>query len=115
MKPETMLPERLRELRSGIKMTQVQIATALGESVMNYNKWENGTEPALSTIIKIAKFHGVTTDYLLGVSDDKSNRLDHAILIDPSLHMKLWLAAADMGMKPSILAERIIKIFLYKR
>lgn len=29
--------------------------------------------------------------------------------------MKLWLAAADMGMKTSILAERIIKIFLYKR
>ena len=38
MKPETMLPERLRELRSGIKMTQAQIATALGESVTNYNK-----------------------------------------------------------------------------
>ena len=115
MKPETMLPERLRELRSGIKMTQAQIATALGENVTNYNKWENGTEPALSTIIKIAKFYRVTTDYLLGVSDDKNNRLDHAILIDPSLHMKLWLAAADMGMKASILAERIIKIFLYKR
>lgn len=81
MKVETMLPERLRELRGCIKMTQAQIATALGESVTNYSKWENGTEPALSTIIKIAKFHGVTTDYLLGVSDDKKIGLTMQFLL----------------------------------
>ncbi len=114
MKPETMLPERLRELRSGIKMTQAQIATALGESVTNYNKWENGTEPALSTIIKIAKFHGVTTDYLLGYN--KPQNPDECIVrITADVREDAKRLAGQTGISVDELVNRLLRIALSGR
>lgn len=61
--------DRLRELRG--KRTQKEIAQALGAKQSNYQSWENGREPSYDMLRKIAAFHGVTVDYLLGASDRK--------------------------------------------
>ena len=58
---------RLKELRKEKKLTQAKVAEALGITQQSYARWENGkVTPTSEKLAQIAKFYGVTTDYLLG-------------------------------------------------
>ena len=62
--------ERLKELRLEKGLSQIQLAqeTGLGKSAIGL--WELGQRiPNALAIITLAKYFGVTTDYLLGVTD----------------------------------------------
>jgi transcriptional regulator with XRE-family HTH domain len=62
-----ILPQQLKELRARKKITQEELAQKIGSSRANVSSWEIGrAEPDNDTLIKIAEFFGVTTDYLLG-------------------------------------------------
>ncbi len=62
--------KRLKELRKDKKLTQVQLAKAVGQSPSAISCWEKGTRiPNAKAIITLARFFEVTTDYLLGESD----------------------------------------------
>lgn len=62
--------EKLKELRKEQKLLQKQVATDLGVTQVCIAKWETGNrEPSLDMLIKISKYFGVTTDYLLGLED----------------------------------------------
>lgn len=62
--------KRLKEIRIENGFTQQKIAEELGIKQQSYARYELGSgEPSLLTLIKIAKIFGVTTDYLLGISD----------------------------------------------
>ena len=62
--------ERLKELRLEKGLTQDKLAEATGLSQAALANWENGKRsPSALAIITLAKFFGVTTDYLLGVTD----------------------------------------------
>ena len=64
--------EILRELRTDKKLTQPQLAEAIGVSKSMISMWETGiNEPTASNIMKLSKFFDVTTDYLLGLSLNK--------------------------------------------
>lgn len=66
-----MFSKRLKYLRNQKKVTQQQIADYLGISRQGYAKYENSqSEPDHRTIRKLASFFDVTTDYLLGLSED---------------------------------------------
>ena len=66
-----MLSKRLRQLRIFSEKTQKQIADFLGITRQGYGSYENGiTEPDIDTIQKLANYFNVTTDYLLGRSDE---------------------------------------------
>jgi len=71
---------RLLELRNEKGLTQRQLAKVLNISQGTYNNWENGnTEPSIEQIIKLADYFDVTTDLLLGRTDDKTiERRDNA-------------------------------------
>lgn len=61
---------RLRDLRDDHDMVQKQVAAVLGTSQKQYSRWETGTiEIPAHHLIALARFYGVTTDYLLGLSD----------------------------------------------
>ncbi|HFU3701636.1 helix-turn-helix domain-containing protein [Streptococcus agalactiae] len=64
--------ERLKTLRKQARLTQAQVAEKLNISQQGYGDWERGVKkPTQENLIKIAKFYGVTTDYLLeGQKDD---------------------------------------------
>lgn len=52
-------------------MTQQNLANLLNIKQQSYIRYEYGTgEPSLDTLIKMAKIFEVTTDYLLGISDE---------------------------------------------
>lgn len=62
--------ERLRELRQKRGLGQIQLAKELdvGKSVISL--WELGKcEPTLSKLIAMARFFGVSIDYLAGLED----------------------------------------------
>ena len=62
--------KRLKELRTQQDLSQHDIAEKLHIKQQSYSRYELATgEPSLATLREIAIFFGVTTDYLLGLSD----------------------------------------------
>lgn len=67
-----MFAETLKQLRKDRNLTQIQLAEYFGYSHVAVVKWENGTrEPDFATLIKLADYFEVTTDYLLGREKEK--------------------------------------------
>ena len=63
----------LKQLRKGRGITQGALGAQVGLSKAVVSKYENGIgEPSLDTLIRIASYFGVTTDYLLGVDRGKT-------------------------------------------
>ncbi len=63
---------RIRNLREDSDLTQSQIAEYLGTSQTMYARYERGAnEMPVRHLIQLAKFYGVTMDYLCGLSEQK--------------------------------------------
>ena len=61
---------RLKDLRTEDGIVQVELARNLGVSRGIISRWEHDlVEPTLSNIVAIAKFFGVSMDFLAGLSD----------------------------------------------
>lgn len=61
----------LKELRKEKAISQAKLAEILGLTQDSVSLWEKGKSiPATPYLIKLADFFGVSTDYLLGRSDD---------------------------------------------
>ena len=62
--------ERLRQLRITHKLSMKQLATALNVTDAAISNWENNiNEPKISYLIEVAKYFGVSADYLIGIED----------------------------------------------
>jgi transcriptional regulator with XRE-family HTH domain len=67
---DTILAERLVELRKKKHLKQDDIANILGVVRSTYGNYEQGSrEMDLSSIIKLADFYQVSLDYMLGRTD----------------------------------------------
>ena len=65
-----MLYRRIRELREDKDLTQKELAAVLRCSQQVYSNYELGQRDLPTDIlIKLALFYGVSTDYILGISD----------------------------------------------
>ncbi len=65
---------RLKELRDEKKLSQEEVAKAIGTSQTNIGRWEKGlNEPSSGFVIKLANYFEVSIDYLLGREDDFGN------------------------------------------
>jgi transcriptional regulator with XRE-family HTH domain len=72
----------MRYLRKKVKLSQKELAEKISIAQPTYAGYENGHhEPSLDILIQLAKFHGVTLDYLSG-------RLFDEWLIEPFSNMK---------------------------
>lgn len=62
--------ERLKELRLEKELSQDELAKALKINQRSISNWETGVrQPDYETLVLIAEYFSVTTDYLLGISD----------------------------------------------
>lgn len=67
-----MVFRRIRDLREDNDLTQQEVAKILHLNRNVYWRYETGErEIPVWAVIKLAQFYGVTTDYLLGLSDQK--------------------------------------------
>ena len=65
-----MLNDKIKELRKSFGISQVELAASLGVSKQCVSNWENdNVQPSVETLVSIAKFFKVSTDYLLGLDD----------------------------------------------
>ena len=63
---------RIRNLREDNDLTQIQIAQHLGIAQRTYSGYENGTRNIpVQCVVMLSKFYKTSTDYLLGVTDEK--------------------------------------------
>lgn len=68
--------ENLKKLRIGQNLTQKEFGAKVGLSKAVVSKYENGLGyPTFETLIRIAAFFGVTTDFILGVAKEKTVNL----------------------------------------
>ncbi len=64
---------RLRDLREDKDLTQSDLAKYLKCSQECYSLYENGKRDIpTDVLINIAKFYNTTTDYILGLTDNKN-------------------------------------------
>ena len=67
-----LLSQNLRKLREQNGYTQKEIAELLNCVQVTYSNYETGRRCIpIQSLIKLAKFYNVSTDYLLGISNDK--------------------------------------------
>ena len=70
-----MIYKRIRDLREDQDLTQRELAQALSCSQQVYSNYELGQRDIPTDIlIKLALFYEVSTDYILGISDNPSRK-----------------------------------------
>lgn len=66
------LNENIRQLRMARNLSQVDLAKALGVTKQSISNWENNNiQPSIDMLIHLARFFSVSTDYLLGLEQQK--------------------------------------------
>lgn len=69
------IQEKLKDLRVERRLTLEQLAEQTGLSKSALGKYENDDFKDISpfAIVTLAKFYGVSTDYLLGMTEQKNH------------------------------------------
>ena len=63
---------RIRDLREDNDLTQTEIANYLHIKQNTYSQYENGQRQLpIEVLIALAKFYKTSTDYILGLTDEK--------------------------------------------
>ncbi len=63
---------RLRDMREDRDLTQKQLAEYLHIRQNTYSQYENGRrELPIDALVALARFFGTSTDYILGLTDEK--------------------------------------------
>ena len=63
---------RLRLLREEKELKQETVARDLGISRSSLSTYEKGLTPSIDNAISLARYYGVSLDYILGLSDEKN-------------------------------------------
>ena len=92
---DSIIGKRLKELRSERNISQCALAQQVGLSKSAYSRFETGErEPLTSHIIMFSNFYKVSTDYILGLSDEKEYKIDNTNnIFDLSDHEKKLVCA----------------------
>lgn len=69
--------KRLKSLRKETGETQEHVSAEIGIAINSLRRYEAGDRlPCISVVCLIAKHYNVTTDYLLGMTDDRKEPID---------------------------------------
>lgn len=113
------IQERLKDLRveRGLTLKELEAKTGLSSSALGSYEVDETKDISHTAIIKVAKFYGVTADYLLGLSEMKSHpnadladlrlsdsmidilksgRIDNALLCELAAHPDFVKLLADI-------------------
>lgn len=72
-----MLGEQIKNLRTNKRLSQIELADKLCVTKQSVSNWENeNIMPSIEMLIRIAEIFGVTTDFLLGLSEEHTLNTD---------------------------------------
>ena len=76
------LGQRLKSQRQLLKLSQKEVANAIGVSPAVVSNYENGDRsPSIETLMSLASLYKCSTDYLLGISsENNSNYVEISML-----------------------------------
>lgn len=81
------LGERLQKQRQNLKLSQKEVATAIGISPSIMSNYENGERtPSIENLMALANLYHCSTDYLLGLEKDTSSGIDTSMLNEEQLY-----------------------------
>ena len=64
---------RIKDLREDADLTQRELAEYLHIKQNTYSQYENGQRQLpIDVLIALAKYYGTSTDYMLGLTDEKN-------------------------------------------
>ena len=85
-----MLGEKLKTYRENKKMTQVEVAEALGIKSATVSKYESGTlEPNIESLKKLAEIFEVSVDELIKEDDFDISKINILEVLREQKNMKL--------------------------
>lgn len=70
IKKKSQLAIKLKDLRKEKGVSSEEVANAIGVKSSTYRRYEIDTNPKKETYLALAKYFGVTVDYLMGVESD---------------------------------------------
>ncbi len=83
-----MFYERIKELRLSLGINQVQFANKLNVTKQCVSNWENANlQPSIDMLRRIAETFSVSTDYLLGLSDNPTLNVE-GLTAEQILHIR---------------------------
>lgn len=63
---------RIKDIREDLDITQAEVAEYLNIKQNTYSQYETGKRQLpIDALIKLSKFFKVSTDYILGLTDEK--------------------------------------------
>lgn len=67
-------PERIIHVRKERKILQKNVATAIGITIRNYQRYEKGeAQPTLPVLLRLANYFDVSLDYLVGRTNNPNS------------------------------------------
>lgn len=91
-----MFGKRLKKLRENADINQEKLGNILGLSASTIGMYEQGRrQPDNETLIKVAEYFDVSTDYLLGKTDIKKYDLPYENETEKELYKKLKLLSEE--------------------
>lgn len=101
---EANISESLGRFRKAFNLTQAQIADKLGILQQTYYKYESGRNmPPASIIVRLANAYDVSTDYLLGRSDEPCpKRYDEEKIKEAFAFRDMWQGVIDKAVRSAI-------------
>ena len=107
-----ILGERLKALREGMKLSQQKVADMIGCPQTSIYRYENGTyTPSAEALLWYADYFDVSTDYLLGRTDNPEGKLYGQPKLENSDRMQDFI---EMCFDPSTNAHAKLKETLKK-
>jgi len=70
-----MFAERIKQLRLARDLSQGDLAKGLHVAQTTVSQWESGRKPSIDMLAQIADYFNVTTDYLLGRTNIKTEHI----------------------------------------
>ena len=93
------IKERLEDLRNRCKLTLKEVAEKTGIDYSTLSRIENGNVKKVGddVLLKLARFFGVSTDFLLGITNvpDKKNYTIEELGLTPEAARNLYTGAVD--------------------
>jgi transcriptional regulator with XRE-family HTH domain len=100
---KSILTNRLKTLRSELKLTQGEIAEKLNIALTTYANWEQGTRtPDYTILVRLSDLYSCSIDYLIGRTNNRNE-----VLNPPDEYQALIVKAKDSEIPAKVLTEYI--------
>ena len=105
----------IRMLRNQKGLTQEKISRHLGVPRSTYAKWELEVTPDYSDLKKLAKFHGVSVDYLLNGEPMKVNEKGVPYIVMSPEEIELFAEIKKLSEEDKVMVYSLINHLRKKR